>query len=190
MMHPGILVEQRTGEDCRSFTLTRGKERGRTHSEAMLSSLVHAFRQSSVKKKEKTLRRTLVCGSQRPPTLKKTHSSTSSPVSSAFPLFCLFPLHYSTSCLCCFCSGPSLSAFFFPFSTEVALSLYFHSSLLFLFSLVLSASLFVASSDEQEGWASPLFLWTWGCETLLGFIYIFLALSWSLLLLILLFQND
>lgn len=33
-------------------------------------------------------------------------------------------------------------------------------------------------------------LWTLGCETWLGFIYIFLALSWSLLLLILLLWND
>lgn len=47
-MHPGINDQR--GEDCGSFTLIRGKERGRTHSEAMLSSLVHAFRQSSVKK--------------------------------------------------------------------------------------------------------------------------------------------
>ena len=38
------------------------------------------------------------------------------PVSSPLPLFCLFPLHYSTSCLCCFCSAPFPSLFpFFLF---------------------------------------------------------------------------
>lgn len=47
-----------TGEDCGSFTLPRGKERGRAHSEAMSSSLVHAFPPNLLRK---TLQRTLVC---------------------------------------------------------------------------------------------------------------------------------
>lgn len=73
-MHPGINDQR--GEDCGSFTLIRGKERGHTHSEAMLSSLVHAFRQSSVKKK--TLRRTPVCVDHNAPTRL---------------IFCLYILH-------------------------------------------------------------------------------------------------
>lgn len=162
-MHPGI--SDQSGEDCGSFTLIRGKERGRTHSEAMLSSLVHAFRQSSVK----TLRRTPVCGSQRPNT---THLWSLHPpaVSSPLPRFCLFPLHYSTSCLCCFCSAPSLSFFLFPSSTVglichsplMARSVHQASSLcvflLSLASLIFSAALFVSDSDELEGQASPLFV--------------------------------
>lgn len=111
MMHPGINDQR--GEDCGSFTLIRGKERGRTHSEAMLSSLVHAFRQSSVKNPQKD---TSVWITTPPTRLIFGPYILPPSVSSPLPLLCLFPLHYSTSCLCCFCSAslPSLSVF--PFS--------------------------------------------------------------------------
>lgn len=102
-MHPGINDQH--GEDCGSFPLIRGKERGHTHSEAMLSSLVHAFRQSSVK----TLRRTQVCGSQCPNT---THLWSSFHVHF---LFSVYFHHYCTSCLYCFCSTPHPPSLLFLF---------------------------------------------------------------------------
>lgn len=170
-MHPGINDQR--GEDCGSFTLIRGKERGRTHSEAMLSSLVHAFRQSSVKK---TLRRTPVCGSQRPNT---THllSLHPPPFHLRF-LFSVYFLFVTAHPACCFCSAsplslPSLSFFLFPlFYTWSHLPLPshgpFHSSGLFslrfpppscVFNFFFfSASRFVTDSNGLEGQASPLFV--------------------------------
>lgn len=107
MMHSGINDQR--GEDCGSFTLIRGKERGRTHSEAMLSSLVHAFRQSSVK----TLKRTPVCGSQRPNT---THPWSLRPArfisASSFSVYFLFIIAHPAYAVF---SGP-LPLSFFPLS--------------------------------------------------------------------------
>lgn len=136
---------------------------------------------------------------------------TLSPVSSPLLLCCLFPLHYSSSCLCCFCSAPhppSSSSFppsvfsspppllkLVSFATSLSwpvptvrplLSRRFPS---FSATLISSASLFVSDSDDSRA-RPPPFLWTYGCETWLGFIYIFLALSWSLLLILLLLWNN
>lgn len=131
MMHPGI--NNQCGEDCGSFTLIRGKERGRTHSEAMLSSLVHAFRQSSVK----TLRRTPVCGSQRPNT---THLWSLHPppfhLRFLFSVYFLFIIAHPAYAV--FVLAPSLSFFLFP-SSIVGLICHFPPMVLFhlsgLFSL-------------------------------------------------------
>lgn len=124
------------------------------------------------------------------------------PVSSPLPPFCLFPLHYSISCLCCFCSASSLS--FFPhllhLYSVVGLICHFMARFILqassfcnflLFSLRLlisSASLFITNSDELKSQASPY------CGLAVvrhgwGFIYIFLALSWSLFFLILLWKD-
>lgn len=110
-MHPGIKDQR--GVNCGSFPLTGGKERGRTHSEAMSSSLVHAFRQSSVK----PLRRTPVCGSQRPKHNSSSAPSASSPrfISASSSLFIssssqhiLHVLFLSSS------PPPSIFSFFLP----------------------------------------------------------------------------
>lgn len=109
MMHPG--TNDQRGEDCGSFPLIiRGKERGYTHSEAMLSSLVHAFCQSSVK----TLRRTPVCGSQQP-----QHDSSSVPTSSPFHLRFLFSVYFLfiiAHPACAVFALPPCLPVFFPFS--------------------------------------------------------------------------
>lgn len=108
-MHPGI--NNQLWEDYRSYPSIRGKERGHTHSEAMLSSLLHAFRQSSVK----TLRRTPVCGSQRPNT---THLWSPYPtpfiITSSF-LFIFFIIAHP-GCTDLFYPLPLLFPFSFPWS--------------------------------------------------------------------------
>lgn len=91
------------------FSSIRGKERGHTHHEAMLSSL-HAFHRS-VKKKKKRKKDTRVWI-----TTARHDSSllpTSFPVSSPLPLYRFFPVHYSTSCLCCFCAALVFVSFLF-----------------------------------------------------------------------------
>lgn len=161
-MHPGINNQR--WEDYRSYPSIRGKERGHTHSEAMLSSLVHAFRQSSVK----TLRRTPVCGSQRPNT---THLWSPYPprfISTSSFLFISFIIAHP-ACIA-FVLPPPSPLFLFPSfglvcyitphptppmarSIRQASSLRFPCSSVFLIS---SASLFVNDPDEHK----PPFLWT------------------------------
>lgn len=65
MMQPGERTTS-AGTTADLFFLIRGKERGHTHHEAMLSSL-HAFHRS-VKRKKNPSERTPECGSQRPDT--------------------------------------------------------------------------------------------------------------------------
>lgn len=83
----------------------RGKERGRAHSEAVSSSLVHAFPPVKTLQKD-----TSVCGSQGPnaPHLWAPHISTSSSLSHILSVLFLLP--------------PFLPSPFFPFATLPLLS--------------------------------------------------------------------
>lgn len=109
-MHPGKYRPVRGGLRI-LYLFIRGKERGHTHSEAMLSSLVHAFCQSSVK----TLRRTPVCGSQRPDT---THLWFLHPplfhLRFLFSVYFLFIIAHPAYAV--FVLPPFLSCFLFLFS--------------------------------------------------------------------------
>lgn len=159
--------------------LFRGKERGHTHSEAMLSSLVHAFHQSS----EKTLRRDTSVWITTP-----RHNSSLVPISSLFHLCFLSAVYFLFTT-----AHPAHAVFVLPLPVFVLLSppppfshvyswshlplpshglVSFVRPLLclqfppFSTSLISSASLFVYDSDELEGKASPPpFLWTCSCET-------------------------
>lgn len=98
MMHPW---DSRTsvGRTADLFPFRRGKERGRAHSEAVSSSLVHAFPPVKTLRKDTgvwipTLPTRLIFGLRTSP----------------------LPLHYPTSCLCCPPPPPPLPFFPFPLS--------------------------------------------------------------------------
>lgn len=146
----------------------RGKERGRARSEAVSSSLVHAF------PPVKTLRK----GQRR-----VDHNA---PARLIFGLHTSpLPLHYPTSCLCCFLPPPPTSSFFF-FSTLLLLSSFplLPSGLSSpCFPSFFLPSLFFLPQMNWRASPPPVDLGTWGCET----VYIFfLASSWSLSLILLL----
>lgn len=153
MMHPW---DSRTsvGRTADLLALRRGKERGRAHSEAVSSSLVHAF------PPVKTLRKDTGVWIPRP------LISTSSSLSHVLPL--LPP-------------PPPLSPFFLFHSPVVELiSSPSVRSRLTVFSFFFLASLSFLPQMNWRASPPPLPPWTWGCETRLWFIYIFLASSWSL----------
>lgn len=133
----------------------RGKERGRARSEAVSSSLVHAF------PPVKTLRK----GQRR-----VDHNA---PARLIFGLHTSpLPLHYPTSCLCCFLPPPNLLLFFF--STLLLLSSFpllpsGLSSPCFP-SFFLPSFFFLPQMNWRASPPPPVDLGTWGCETV---VYIF-----------------
>lgn len=202
MMHPGIK-DQCGGEDCKSFSSTRGKEREGAlpvrpcrHHSFMLST------KSSVTNPQKDTS-VWITTPQHDLSWVLT-SSPRPPFSSPLPLCCLFPLHHSTSCPCAFfflsaltppprfavsfatlpSHGPShFSGHFSPSLSAVSFFLFHY----FCISLCLRRTRGPVPTPSTP--TPPPFSWTCGCKTWLGFIYIFLALLWSLLLILLSWNN-
>lgn len=144
----------------------RGKERGRAHSEAVSSSLAHAF------PPVKTLQKDSGVWITRP-----QHTSS---LGSAHLHF-LFIIPHP---VCAVFAPPPLllPSPFFPFATLPLLSSFplLPSGLSSLCFPSFLCVILLSASDELGGPGLPPPLWTWGCETRLWFIYIFLASSWSL----------
>lgn len=153
-MHPWDKKTS-VGRTADLLPFRRGKERGRARSEAVSSSLVHAF------PPVKTLRK----GQRR-----VDHNA---PARLIFGLHTSpLPLHYPTSCLCCFL--PLLPPLFFLFHSSVVQLISPPSvrPLLAVFSFFFSPVIIFSASDELEGQVSPPPpRWTRGCQTVVSIFF-------------------